>query len=159
MLIFKSSLAGHEGNLLFKSDNLSVLEKLEKDYTDKIKCIYIDPPYNTKQRFTHYNDSMKHSSWINMMKERLTIMQKLLRIDGTIWISIDDDECHYLKVLCDEIFGRKNFIANVIWEKKYSPQNDAKWLSDNHDHIIVYAKNADLKHWGSEIKRGLNFLP
>jgi adenine-specific DNA-methyltransferase len=94
-----------------------------------------------------------------MMKERLVILHRLLRKDGTLWISIDDDECHYLKVLCDEIFGRKNFVANVIWEKKYSPQNDAKWLSDTHDHILVYAKNSDLKLFGNDRKRGLNLLP
>jgi adenine-specific DNA-methyltransferase len=97
--------------------------------------------------------------WLDMMKERLILLHRLLRTDGTIWISIDDDECHYLKVLCDEIFGRKNFIANVIWEKKYSPQNDAKWLSDSHDHILVYAKNADIKSWNKNAKKGLNLLP
>ena len=78
------------------------------------------------------------------MKTRLEALQKLLSRDGSIWISIDDDECHYLKFLCDEVFGRKNFVSNVIWEKKYSPQNDARWLSDSHDHILVYAKNKDL---------------
>lgn len=78
------------------------------------------------------------------MKPRLDIIYNLLAEDGSLWISIDDDECHYLKVLCDEIFGRKNFVANVIWEKKYSPQNDAKWLSDSHDHILLYAKNKDV---------------
>jgi adenine-specific DNA-methyltransferase len=157
--VFKSKLKGQEDNLLIKSDNLLALKSLERKFSGKVKCVYIDPPYNTKSCFAHYDDSMEHSLWLNMMKERLVILHRLLRKDGTIWISIDDDECHYLKVLCDEIFGRKNFIANVIWEKKYSPQNDAKWLSDSHDHILVYAKNADLKHWGSEIKKGLNLLP
>ena len=148
-----------DNNLLIFGDNLLGLKALERDYTGNIKCIYIDPPYNTKSCFKHYNDSLEHSLWLNMMKERLIILHRLLRKDGTIWISIDDDECHYLKVLCDEIFGRKNFIGNVIWEKKYSPQNDAKWLSDSHDHILVYAKCADLKSWGKNVKKGFNLLP
>ena len=146
-------------NILIKSENLIALKALENDYTAKVKCVYIDPPYNTKSCFKHYDDSMEHSLWLNMMKERLKILHRLLRIDGTIWISIDDDECHYLKVLCDEVFGRKNFVANVIWEKKYSPQNDAKWLSDSHDHILVYAKCIDLKQWERNVKKGLNLLP
>lgn len=132
---------------------------IEPEYAEKVRCIYIDPPYNTKSCFAHYDDSLEHSLWLDMMKERLKILQRLLRQDGTIWISIDDGECHYLKVLCDEIFGRKNFVANVIWEKKYSPQNDAKWLSDSHDHVLVYAKCIDLKHWGRDIKKGLKLLP
>ncbi len=146
-------------NILYKGENLSVLRQIESTYFEKIKCIYIDPPYNTGQNFAQYQDSVKSSVWLDMMKERLKILHRLLRKDGTIWISIDDNECHYLKVLCDEIFGRKNFVANVIWEKKYSPQNDAKWLSDSHDHVLVYAKCIDVKHWGREMKRGLNLLP
>lgn len=157
--IFQSQQKGISKNLLIHGDNLLGLKALEKKYAEKVRCIYIDPPYNTKSCFTHYDDSFEHSLWLDMMKERLKILQRLLRKDGTIWISIDDDECHYLKVLCDEIFGRKNFVANVIWEKKYSPQNDAKWMSDSHDHILVYAKNIDLKHWGKDIKKGLNLLP
>lgn len=157
--IYKSPKKGISDNLLIHGDNLLGLKALEHEYTGKIKCVYIDPPYNTKSCFTHYDDSMEHSMWLDMMKERLIILHRLLRKDGTIWISIDDDECHYLKVLCDEIFGRKNFVANVIWEKKYSPQNDAKWLSDSHDHILVYAKCAEIKHWGINVKKGLNLLP
>lgn len=139
--VFKSSKEGINDNLLIYGDNLLGLKALERSYTEKIKCIYIDPPYNTKSCFSHYDDSMEHSLWLNMMKNRLLIMHRLLSEDGSIWISIDDGECHYLKVMCDEIFGRKNFISNVIWEKKFAPQNDAKWLSDTHDHIVVYAKN------------------
>ena len=157
--VFHSERKGQTENLLIYGDNLLGLKALEKKYAEKVRCIYIDPPYNTKSCFAHYDDSFEHSLWLDMMKERLKILQRLLRKDGTIWISIDDNECHYLKVLCDEIFGRKNFVANVIWEKKYSPQNDAKWLSDSHDHILVYAKNIDLKHWGKETKKGLNLLP
>jgi len=131
-------------NMLIFGDNLLSLKALEQDFAGKIKCIYIDPPYNTGNAFTHYDDGLEHSMWLNMMKPRLEILRNLLRNDGSIWISIDDDESHYLKVMCDEIFGRQNFVANVIWEKKYSPQNDAKWLSDSHDHIIVYAKSKEI---------------
>lgn len=145
--VFQSSHNGKKGikdNLLIYGDNLLGLKALERDYTGRVRCIYIDPPYNTKSCFTHYDDSMEHSLWLNMMKDRLLIMNRLLSEDGSIWISIDDGECHYLKVMCDEIFGRKNFISNAIWEKKYSPQNDAKWLSDTHDHILVFAKNKSM---------------
>lgn len=130
-------------NMLIKGDNLLALKALEQNFSNRIKCIYIDPPYNTGNAFEHYDDNIQHSQWLNLMKPRLEILHKLLKEDGSIWISIDDDECHYLKVLCDEIFGRQNFVNNVVWEKKYSPQNDAKWLSDSHDHILVYAKNKD----------------
>ncbi|QAR32750.1 site-specific DNA-methyltransferase [Geovibrio thiophilus] len=130
-------------NILIHGDNLLALKALEQDYAGKVKCIYIDPPYNAKNANPHYEDNVEHSEWLCLIKPRLVILRKLLSDDGSIWISIDDDESHYLKVLCDEIFGRNNFVANVIWEKKYSPQNDAKWLSDSHDHILVYAKNKE----------------
>lgn len=129
-------------NMLIHGDNLLALKALEQDYAGKVKCIYIDPPYNTGNAFDHYEDGLEHSIWLNMMRDRLEIMYKLLSDDGSIWISIDDDECHYLKVLCDEIFGRNNFITNIIWQKKYAPQNDAIYFSDTHDHILVYAKNS-----------------
>jgi len=130
--------------MLIHGDNLLALKALEQDYTGKIKCIYIDPPYNTGHAFEHYEDGLEHSEWLSLMKPRLEILRRLLKNDGSIWISIDDDESHYLKVLCDEVFWRKNFVSNVIWEKKYSPQNDAKWLSDSHDHILCYAKNKEI---------------
>jgi adenine-specific DNA-methyltransferase len=131
-------------NMLIHGDNLLALKALEQDYAGKVKCIYIDPPYNTGNAFEHYDDGVEHSEWLNLITPRLRLLRDLLSSDGSIWISIDDDESHYLKVLCDEIFGRQNFVSNVIWEKKYSPQNDAKWLSDSHDHILVYAKNKDI---------------
>lgn len=130
-------------NMLIHGDNLLALKALEQDFTGKIKCIYIDPPYNTGNAFEHYDDGIEHSQWLNLITPRLKILKNLLTQDGTIWISIDDDESHYLKVLCDEIFGRLNFVSNVIWQKKFSPQNDAKWFSDMHDHILVYAKNKE----------------
>lgn len=128
-------------NMLIHGDNLLALKALEQEFAGRVKCIYIDPPYNTGSAFEHYDDNLEHSTWLSLMVPRLQILKNLLSNDGTIWISIDDDEGHYLKVLCDEVFGRDNFINTVIWEKKFSPQNDAKWLSDSHDFVLVYAKN------------------
>lgn len=128
-------------NMLIFGDNLLALKALETEFTGKIKCIYIDPPYNTGSAFTHYDDGVEHSLWLSLMRDRLENLRRLLRVDGSIWISIDDNECHYLKVLMDEVFGRRNFVANMIWQKKYAPANDAIWFSDSHDHILVYAKD------------------
>jgi len=104
-------------NMIIHGDNLLALKALEQDYAGKVKCIYIDPPYNTGNAFEHYDDGIEHSLWLSLIKSRLEILKKLLSTNGSIWISIDDQESHYLKVLCDEVFGRKNFIANVIWQK------------------------------------------
>lgn len=131
-------------NMIIKGDNLEALQALLPYYKGQVKCIYIDPPYNTGGAFEHYDDNLEHSQWLSLIYPRLELLRELLSEDGSIWISIDDDECHYLKVICDEVFGRKNFINNVIWQKKFSPQNDAKWLSDNHDHILCYAKNKEV---------------
>ncbi|MDD4190634.1 MAG: site-specific DNA-methyltransferase [Mangrovibacterium sp.] len=131
-------------NLLIHGDNLLALKALEQDYAGRVKCIYIDPPYNTGNAFEHYDDGLEHSQWLNLMYPRIKLLRNLLSEDGSIWISIDDDESHYLKVLCDEVFGRGNFVANIVWQKKYGPANDAKWFSDSHDHILVYAKNKSI---------------
>lgn len=131
-------------NLIIKGNNLIALNSLKERYENKIKMIYIDPPYNTGGDSFKYNDKFTHSTWLTFMKNRLDTAYQLLSNDGSIWINIDDDEVHYLKVLCDKIFGRENFIANIIWEKKFSPQNDATWFSDNHDHILVFAKNKNV---------------
>lgn len=131
-------------NLLIHGDNLLALKALENKYAGTIKCVYIDPPYNTGKAFATYDDNLEHSIWLNLMRPRLEIIRNLLSDDGSLWISIDDDEQAYLKVLCDEIFGRQNFVCNVIWEKKYSQQNDSKWISDSHDFIVVYAKKKEL---------------
>ena len=128
-------------NVLIHGDNLLGLKALEKDYTNKIKCIYIDPPYNTGAAFEHYDDNLEHSIWLSLIRERLILLRKLLTDDGSIWISIDADESHYLKVLCDEIFGRRNFIDEVVWQRSFSPINLKKTLSRAHDSILVYAKN------------------
>lgn len=131
-------------NKLIFGDNLLALKALEAEYAGKVKCVFIDPPYNTGSAFTHYDDGIEHSLWLGLMRDRLELIKRLLSDDGSLWITIDDNECHYLKVLCDEIFGRDNFLGNVIWQKKFSPQNDAKWLSDMHDHILVYSKDKKL---------------
>ena len=128
-------------NRLIFADNLLALKALEQEFTGKIKCIFIDPPYNTGSAFEHYDDGVEHSLWLSLMRDRLELLRRLLADDGSIWVSVDDNEGHYLKVLMDEIFGRSNFINNVVWQKKYSPANDAIWLSDSHDHILVFAKD------------------
>ena len=134
----------HNTNLVIKGNNLLALYSLKQRFSGKVKLIYIDPPYNTGGDSFQYNDSFNHSSWLTFIKNRLEVAKELLSDNGSIWINIDDDESHYLKVLMDEVFGRENFVANVVWKKKYSPQNDAKYFSDMHDHILVYGKNKDV---------------
>lgn len=133
--------AAHPDNLLIQGDNLDALKALLPFYRGRVKCIFIDPPYNTKSAFEHYDDNLEHSQWLSMMQPRLVLLRELLAEDGSIWVTIDDNEGHYLKVLMDEVFGRQNFVANVVWQKKYTIANDAKWLSDNHDHVLIFAKN------------------
>ena len=131
-------------NKLIFGDNLLALKALEQEYTGKIKCVFIDPPYNTGSAFEHYDDGIEHSLWLSLMRERLVILHKLLADKGSIWITIDNNEAHYLKIVCDEIFMRKNFISDISWHKRVSPANDAKYFSADHDHILVYAKNKEL---------------
>ncbi len=128
-------------NKLIFGDNLLALKSLEQEYTGKVKCIYIDPPYNTGSAFEHYDDGIEHSLWLSLIRDRLEILKRMLSSDGSLWISIDDNEAHYLKVLCDEIFGRSNFIANVAWQKRTSPDFRAI-LGDGHENILVYAKDS-----------------
>lgn len=130
-------------NLIIKGNNLLALHTLKEKYAGKVKLIYIDPPYNTGNDSFLYNDKFNHASWLTFMKNRLEIVRELLKDDGSLWINIDDDEHSYLKILTDLIFGRENYINNVIWQKKYAPQNDGRWFTDNHDHILVYAKNKE----------------
>ena len=143
-----------KGNMLIHGDNLLALKALEQDYAGCVKCIYIDPPYNTGNAFEHYDDGVEHSIWLSLMRERLVLLRTLLSDDGSIWISIDADESHYLKVLCDEIFGRKNFIDEVIWQRSYAPINLKKTLSRSHDTILVYAKNKSDKYELNKLPRG-----
>jgi adenine-specific DNA-methyltransferase len=133
-----------QDNFIIKGDNLVVLHSVKDIFRDKVKLIYIDPPYNTGNGRFNYNDNFDHADWLTFMRNRIEIARELLTEDGTLWINIDDSESHYLKVMCDEIFGRENFVINFIWQKKYSPANDAKWFSDTHDHILVFAKNKQL---------------
>jgi len=130
-------------NKLIFGDNLLALKALEQDYSGKVKCIYIDPPYNTGSAFEHYDDGIEHSLWLSLIRERLILLRTLLSSEGSIWITLDDNEAHYLKVLCDEVFGRVNFMADLIWEKADSPRSDAKFFSSRHDHIFVFAKDID----------------
>jgi adenine-specific DNA-methyltransferase len=131
-------------NRLIFGDNLLALKALEAEFAGKVKCVFIDPPYNTGSAFSHYDDGLEHSLWLSLMRDRLEIIRRLLSEDGSLWITIDDNECHYLKVLCDEVFGRGNFIANVIWQKRFSPNSTAIHLSDSHDHILVYARTKEM---------------
>ena len=144
-------------NLLIHGDNLLALKSLEQQYAGKIKCIFIDPPYNTGSAFSHYDDGLEHSMWLSMMRDRLELLRSLLSEEGSLWITIDDNEAHYLKVLCDEVFGRANFVANIVWQKKYSKQNDSKWFSTSHDHIFVYAKNKN-KWFPNKLERSSDEL-
>ena len=131
---------GAADNLLIQGDNLEALKALLPFYRGQVKCIFIDPPYNTKSAFEHYDDNLEHSQWLSMMLPRLQLLRDLLRDDGSIWVTIDDNEGHYLKVLMDEVFGRRNFVANLAWHKRVSPANDAHYFSNDHDHVLVYAK-------------------
>jgi adenine-specific DNA-methyltransferase len=131
-------------NRLIYGDNLLALKALEQEFTGRIKCIYIDPPYNTGSAFEHYDDGVEHSLWLSLIRDRLECLRRLLSQEGSIWINIDDNECHYLKILMDEVFGRQNFVATVIWQKIYTTKNSARHFSDMHDYILVYAKDKEL---------------
>ena len=126
-------------NILIHGDNLLALKALEQEFTGRVKCIFIDPPYNTGSAFEHYDDGVEHSLWLSLMRDRLEILRRLMTVDGSIWITIDDNEAHYLKVICDEILGRRNFIANVVWQKRTSRENRAA-IGSSHDHVLVYAR-------------------
>ena len=127
-------------NRLIFGDNLLALKALEQEFSGKVKCVFIDPPYNTGSAFTHYDDGVEHSIWLSLMRDRLEIIRQILSSDGSLWMTIDDGEAHYLKILCDEVLGRANFVANVIWQKRFAPNSTAQFLSDSHDHVLVYAK-------------------
>jgi adenine-specific DNA-methyltransferase len=131
-------------NLLIQGDNLLALKALQASHGGQVKCVFIDPPYNTGSAFTHYDDGVEHSLWLSLMRDRLEMLKSLLSPDGSIWITIDDNEAHYLKVLCDEVFGRANFVANVVWQKKYSVSSDAKGIPSSHDHILVFSKTSEM---------------
>lgn len=154
-----------DGNLIIHGDNLHALKALMPHYAGRVNCIYIDPPYNTGNEKWIYNDNLnspmmkewlkgkspvdnedleRHDKWLCMMWPRLNLLRELLSEDGVIFVSIDDNEQHRLRMVMDEIFGEGNFVANIIWQKKFSPQNDAKWFSDNHDFIMCYGKDKEI---------------
>lgn len=133
-------------NKLIFGDNLLALKALEAEFTGKVKCVFIDPPYNTGSAFTHYDDGLEHSIWLGLMRDRLEIIRRLLSEDGSLWITIDDNECHYLKVLCDEIFGRKNYKSTITWQRKYSVSNNFQGIASICDFILVYSKSDAFKN-------------
>ncbi|MDR3569323.1 MAG: site-specific DNA-methyltransferase [Syntrophobacteraceae bacterium] len=128
-------------NRLIYGDNLLALKALEAEFTGKVKCVFIDPPYNTGSAFEHYDDGVEHSIWLGLMRDRLEIIRRLLSDDGSLWITIDDNEAHYLKVVCDEVFGRRNFVATVVWQKKYAGKADSQFFSEFHEYVLVFAKS------------------
>ncbi len=130
-------------NKLIFGDNLLALKALEREYAGKVKCVFIDPPYNTGSAFTHYDDGLEHSIWLGLMRDRLEIIRNLLSDDGSLWITIDDNEAHYLKVMCDEIFGRRNFITSFIWRKVDSPNDNKGSISPDHEYVFCFTKNID----------------
>lgn len=156
------------GNLIVEGDNLEALKALLPRYAGKVDCIYIDPPYNTgnegwiyndnvnspqiqawtsgtlSQREINHTDFTRHAKWLCMMYPRLMLLREMLAETGSLWVSLDDNESHHARTILDEIFGEANFVANVIWQKKYAPANDATHLSASHDHVLVYAKKKDL---------------
>ena len=139
-------------NKLIFGDNLLALKALEQEYAGKVKCVFIDPPYNTGSAFTHYDDGLEHSIWLSLIRDRLEIIRTLLSDDGSWWIAIDDNEAHYLKVLCDEVFGRNAFVASMIWENFYGRSNAAA-ISPAHNYVLLYAP------MGQDWKKVRNLLP
>jgi adenine-specific DNA-methyltransferase len=131
----------HFDNALIHGDNLLALKALEAEYSGKVKCVFIDPPYNTGSAFTHYDDGLEHSIWLGLMRDRLEIIRRLLSDDGSLWITIDENEGHYLKVMCDEVFGRVNFVRHITWQKKYSVSNNFKGIASICDIVLVYRKS------------------
>lgn len=145
---------GQEGtdNRLIHGDNLEALELLADSIPSSVKCAYLDPPYNNGESYLHYFDSMSHEEWLQSVSKRLQCLKRLLKEDGSVWISIDDSELHYLKVAANHIFGRENFIGTVIWERRTTREN-RKAFSRNHEYLLIYAKNAPV--WA----KGRNTLP
>jgi adenine-specific DNA-methyltransferase len=128
--------------MLIQGDNLDALKALLPFYAGRVKCIYIDPPYNTRSAFEHYDDNLEHTQWLSMMWPRLELLRELLAEDGSIWVSIDDNEGHYLKVVMDEVFGRGRFLITNLWQKRYSREN-REAIGDSHDFILMYAMSPD----------------
>ncbi|PKO63213.1 MAG: site-specific DNA-methyltransferase [Betaproteobacteria bacterium HGW-Betaproteobacteria-18] len=139
-------------NRLIFGDNLLALKALEQEFAGKVKCVFIDPPYNTGSAFEHYEDGLEHSIWLGLIRDRLEIIRRLLSPDGSLWIAIDDNEGHYLKVLCDEIFGRSAFVSSMVWENFYGRSNAAA-ISPAHNYVLLYSP------MGQDWKKVRNLLP
>lgn len=140
------------GNLIIKGDNLSILKAIMPKLKGRIRCVYIDPPYNNKENYNHYNDKQSHERWIRDILLRIKLLAKVLSQDGSLWISIDDREVHYLKVAVDKILKRENFITTVVWQQRTSREN-RKVFSNNHEYILVYSRDAQ------KFKASRNFMP
>ncbi len=130
-------------NILIHGDNLLALKALEQEFTGKVKCAFIDPPYNTGSAFEHYDDGLEHSVWLSLMRDRVEIIRKLLSDDGSLWVILNDEEAHYFKVICDEVFGRNCFVATVVWKHSDNSNNNVLRFSEDHNYIIVYSKRRD----------------
>lgn len=145
-------------NRLIFGDNLLALRALESDFTGKVKCVYIDPPYNTGSAFEQYDDGIEHSLWLGLMRDRLELLRRLLCREGSIWISVDDNEAHYLKVLCDEVFGRECFIADITWRKRDGAPNDRK-IGSVHEHILVFGRQRTGSSKKTDAEEAFNLMP
>lgn len=139
--VAKNSYGKERDSMIVHGDNLLALKALEKDFTGKIRCVYIDPPYNTGRDFKDYEDDMARAFWLSFMRDRLEVLRKLLRDDGSIWVHLDDAEAAYTKVLMDEVFGRKNFVSTIIWQRKAAYNPAVQRIAPTHDIILLYAKN------------------
>lgn len=129
-------------NVLIHGDNLLALKALEAEYAGKVKCVFIDPPYNTGSAFTHYDDGLEHSIWLGLMRDRMEVIRNLMSDDGSLWVVLNDEEAHYFKVICDEIFGRNCFVATVVWRHSDNSNNNVKQFSEDHNYLIVYSKRS-----------------
>ena len=143
-------------NRLIFGDNLLALKALEQEFSGKVKCVFIDPPYNTGSAFTHYDDGVEHSIWLSLMRDRLEIIRRLLSEDGSLWITIDDNEAHYLKVLCDEVFGRGCFITSFIWKKVDSPNDNKGAVAPDHEYVLCFSKTSGSQ--GFKQRRDISIL-
>lgn len=162
-LLEQEALYGEAGdapfeNLLIQGDNLLALRALIPVYAGRVKCIFIDPPYNTQSAFEQYDDRLEHSQWLSLMYPRLALLKQLLHDDGSLWVTLDDAEAHYFKVLADEIFGRRNFIATIAWRKRDGAPNDRK-MGSVHDHIMVWGKERNAGSKVTMAELAFNLMP
>jgi adenine-specific DNA-methyltransferase len=148
---------GTADNLLVQGDNLEALKALLPLYRGQVKCIFIDPPYNTKSAFEHYDDNLEHSQWLSLMLPRLQLLREFLREDGSMWVTLDDNEAHYMRVLGDEVFQRENFIVDVAWRKRDGPPNDRK-IASVHDHVLVWAMRREASAKKSLAEEAFNLM-